>query len=214
MPRRRQAVRCTAHRTNGQPCGGWAVHGATVCAAHGGSAPQVQAAARERLATEAAARLGLPVATTASEAMQDGLDRANGLVGWLIARLQALDPADLTWSTSQRRIRPPTTPGGQPQVEVVQASRVHPLFHMYERGEMRLTRLAEAMARLGIEQRRASVLERDGAAISALFDRLVTEYAVMWRWTVQERAEARAVVARLFHEQAALEGGDTSGGGG
>jgi hypothetical protein len=33
----------------------------------------------------------------------------------------------------------------------------------------------------------------------------------MWRWSAQERAEARAVVARLFHEQAAIEGGDTGG---
>ena len=62
-------------------------------------------------------------------------------------------------------------------VEVTQASRVHPLFAMWERGEARLTRIAVDMARLGIEQRRASVLERDGATISALFDRLVTEYA-------------------------------------
>ena len=36
----------------------------------------------------------------------------------------------------------------------------------------------------------------------------------MWRWTARERAEARAVVARLFHEQAAIEGGNTGDGGG
>ena len=33
-----------------KPCGAWAVHGSTVCAAHGGDAPQVMAAAKKRLA--------------------------------------------------------------------------------------------------------------------------------------------------------------------
>jgi hypothetical protein len=211
-------ARCGAHaRSTGGPCkrgagAGTSHKGWGRCSNHGGNSPNGQKFA-ERLAAEAAAeRLGLPVSTTAAEALQDGLDRANGLVVWLVSRLQALDPADLTWGLAQRRIRQPTTPGGQPQVEVVQTSRVHPLFLLWERGEMRLTRLAEAMARLGIEQHRASVMERDGAAISALFDRLVTEYAQKWQWTVQERAEARAVVARLFHEQAAIEGGTTGDG--
>jgi|HubBroStandDraft_3_1064219.scaffolds.fasta_scaffold27334_4 hypothetical protein len=209
--------RCGAHaRSTGQSCkrgagAGTSHPGTGLCSNHGGSSPGGTKQA-ERLAVEAAAeRLGLPVATTAAAAMQDGLDRANGLVVWLVSQLGALDPADLTWGLTQRRIRPAAEPGGQPAVEVTQASRVHPLFAMWERGEARLTRIAVDMARLGIEQRRASVLEQDGATISALFDRLVTEYAQMWRWSAQERAEARAVVARLFHEQAAIEGGDTGG---
>jgi len=41
--------RCTAHRTNGEPCRSFATHGGTVCRVHGGSAPQVKAAAAERL---------------------------------------------------------------------------------------------------------------------------------------------------------------------
>jgi hypothetical protein len=46
----RCAVRCTAHRTNGQPCRAWAVRGAQVCWSHGGASPQVRRAARRRLA--------------------------------------------------------------------------------------------------------------------------------------------------------------------
>jgi hypothetical protein len=42
--------RCTAHgRTSGKPCRNWPVPGATVCRLHGGSAPQVREAARQRL---------------------------------------------------------------------------------------------------------------------------------------------------------------------
>lgn len=40
---------CSAKRTNGEPCRGQAISGATVCRVHGGNAPQVREAARLRL---------------------------------------------------------------------------------------------------------------------------------------------------------------------
>ncbi len=52
MPRRRQARRCTARRTNGLMCGCFAIVGGLVCAAHGGRAPQVRAAAERRRVEE------------------------------------------------------------------------------------------------------------------------------------------------------------------
>lgn len=45
----RPAVRCHAHRTNGEPCGNYAMHGASVCHAHGGRAPAVRKAAQRRM---------------------------------------------------------------------------------------------------------------------------------------------------------------------
>lgn len=45
----RTRQRCTAHKTNGQPCKQWAIHGARVCRSHGGAAPQVKRAAEERI---------------------------------------------------------------------------------------------------------------------------------------------------------------------
>lgn len=42
MTRKRQRRRCRARRTDGQPCGAYAVLGAPVCSAHGGSAPKVR----------------------------------------------------------------------------------------------------------------------------------------------------------------------------
>jgi hypothetical protein len=49
MARIRWAVRCHAHRTNGQPCGAWSISGGYVCTAHGGRIGQVKAAAQRRL---------------------------------------------------------------------------------------------------------------------------------------------------------------------
>lgn len=45
----KDAKTCTAHRTDGEPCRNPAIKGAEVCRHHGGSAPQVKAAARRRL---------------------------------------------------------------------------------------------------------------------------------------------------------------------
>jgi hypothetical protein len=53
LPKRvRWRVRCTAHRSNGQPCRAWSVHGASVCVAHGGAARQVRRAGLRRVAIE------------------------------------------------------------------------------------------------------------------------------------------------------------------
>jgi hypothetical protein len=49
MARVRPAVRCSANRTNGQPCRGYAIVGGNVCRAHGGAAPQVRDAANRRV---------------------------------------------------------------------------------------------------------------------------------------------------------------------
>jgi len=45
VARVRQARRCSARRTNGEPCRAYAIVGGTVCRVHGGSAPQVRHAA-------------------------------------------------------------------------------------------------------------------------------------------------------------------------
>ena len=75
---------CTARRTDGQPCKASAIKGATVCRVHGGSAPQVRAAAQRRLleaADPAAAEL-VHLALDAESpnvrlaAVRDLLDRA------------------------------------------------------------------------------------------------------------------------------------------
>lgn len=49
MARVRPAVHCSATRTNGQPCGAYAIVGGRVCRAHGGAAPQVRDVANRRV---------------------------------------------------------------------------------------------------------------------------------------------------------------------
>lgn len=77
---------CTAKRRNGEPCLNYAIRGAKVCRMHGGSAPQVRAAAQVRILMAsdlAAAKLvDLMQSPTVDDrvklaAAKDLLDRAN-----------------------------------------------------------------------------------------------------------------------------------------
>jgi hypothetical protein len=68
MKARRQ--RCTAHLSDGsRQCGRWAINGGTVCATHGGQAPQVKKSARERLEA-----LIDPAIDALRDVLQRGLD--------------------------------------------------------------------------------------------------------------------------------------------
>jgi hypothetical protein len=49
VARVRQARRCKARRTNGEPCGNYAINGGYVCRMHGGASPNALRAAEWRL---------------------------------------------------------------------------------------------------------------------------------------------------------------------
>ena len=168
-------VTCTATaKSTGARCRRSPVAGATVCQVHGGAAPQVKAAAKERLAAQAATRLGLPVETSAAEALQDGLARLNGEVLWLQERVSQIPEDDLTWGVTKRKIKPAAEEGGQPSVEVEQQARKHVLWVALDDAIARRSAVATEMARLGIEARQARVLELVGARLADGLERALT----------------------------------------
>ena len=68
-----ESRRCTAHSSQtGEPCKKAAIRGGTVCASHGGQAPQVKKTARERLEA-----LIDPAINTLRKVLQQGLDTGN-----------------------------------------------------------------------------------------------------------------------------------------
>jgi hypothetical protein len=169
MAKTRQARRCTARKTNGEPCAAWAMRGATVCRVHGGSARQVRAAATERLALDVANRLAIPVTTTASDALQDALDRVNGQVIYLAELVSKLTPEELVWGTVQRRVHTRQGPEGESggaSMVATQGERPHPYWVAMNEAIARRSQIAEAMTKLGIADRQAHVLEVVGARLA------------------------------------------------
>jgi hypothetical protein len=99
-------ARCTATNRQGRRCGKSPILGGTVCRMHGGAAPQVQAAAEERLRAlvhPAITRLAQLVDQTefpsvAIAAVKDVLDR-NGSLG------KAREHFDVNVTTAEARVQ-------------------------------------------------------------------------------------------------------------
>ena len=97
---------CKAKKSNGQPCGRYAIHGAEVCPAHGGRAPQVRAAAARRFAIEAAtaqvARFGGRIDISPADALLELVSTKAAEVAYWERIVADLDAEALTWGITKR----------------------------------------------------------------------------------------------------------------
>jgi hypothetical protein len=168
MGRTRQASKCTAHCSDGRSCKNFAVTGAVVCAAHGGRAPQVKAAAARRAlaakAHAAATTLGLDVEDADPAALLlEEVSRAAGICRWLQQRVGELDPAVLTWSIAGR------TAGKQAQGSVDFAEKraqIHPLVQLYAQERGHLLRACQVTLAAGVAARQIELAEELGGHIA------------------------------------------------
>lgn len=187
-------TKCTGHNARGLPCGNRPIRGGTVCSTHGGSAPQVKAAAQQRQVEAAAQRIvgsvwnpdAAPV-TNAVEAMQQLAGRLQHAADVLGARLDSGQPpceacgrADLAMDS----------PAAVAWLRVLREDR----------------QLLEAMERLGIAERfvqlEADQVRRMAAAVGLMFEEL--------KWDREQReAGTRVLMAALRAETgtSAIEGG-------
>lgn len=171
---------CGGKNRSGSPCRlpagfGTSHPGWGRCRHHAGASPTHERSVAEAQARAACAKFGLPVRTTAAQALRDELARSNGAVVYLLAKVQQLDEAELVWGTEKRTVR--TNPGqgaerGVPQVEVTQSARVHVWVSLLFAERQHLARLAADMARIGIEERVARVTEAQVTLLNRLMDAL------------------------------------------
>lgn len=155
---------CRSLRTDGEPCERWAIAGGTVCPAHGGSAPQVKAAARRRLqATHLEGSIGAMLAELEADALDvspvavllEQVARTHAMVQVLGAMVGELEPSgqarhDVTADGTPTRLYGTNHLGdGAP----------HVLVEMYATWIDRATRASKLACDAGVEERLVALAE-------------------------------------------------------
>lgn len=182
--------RCTASRSNGQPCNKPPVRGAMVCATHGGSAPQVKAAAAARVA-EAEVRRGLARLDVAP--VDDPFTELSKLAGQVVAWKDALagkvnrltgGGCDRCGGDDVDRIRYEATGAGTEQLRAEVA--------LFERALDRCASVLGLIAKLNIDERMARISERQADAVVRAVDAAIAAAGI----TGPAAVAARQVAAR------------------
>jgi hypothetical protein len=174
-----KAERCTGTaKSTGERCTQPAIPGGTVCRYHGGGAPQVKAAAEQRLlfrrAVLEAETLGLPREIDPHTALLEELHRTAGAVQWLAAVVADLERAQVAGDSVWVRL--------------------------YGDERDRLVKVAKTCVDVGIEERRVRLAESAGAQLAAVVR------AVLDRLGLSD--EQRVLALQVVPEEFRRLGGD------
>jgi ribosomal protein L35AE/L33A len=162
--------RCNGTTSAGGRCRKQPVKGATVCRTHGGSAPQVRAAAEQRLlerqALVAAEAFGLPREVDPHTALLEELHRAAGAVQWLGALVADLERESIVWGkvkeTHGTQLEKGTDNG------TTKAAAVNVWVRLWTEERDRLAKVAKTCVDVGIEERRVRLAESAGQQLAAV----------------------------------------------
>lgn len=173
-------MKCTAHRSNGEPCNNWSIKGAEVCRNHGGSAPRVKAAAARRTSEAKAAEkmrlFAAPVDIDPANALLELVQWTAGEVRYWraeVARIAEHEAEKLTWSqTSHEDGTTPGEDGGYFDKDVTEAV-PHVAYRMLTDAQDRLAKYAAAALRAGVEERRVRLAEDQGALVAQVIRRIL-----------------------------------------
>lgn len=162
-------MQCIAHRRDGTQCHNHAIRGAHVCRMHGGTAPQVQAAARRRLeaeqAAEAVVTFGLPRDVDPHVALLEEVHRTAGHVAWLASKIGDFD-------SDGELVQMNVGPGGALQVvpsvwvELYQTERIH------------LARVCKAALDAGVAERQVRLAEQQGQLLAQVIQGVLQDLGV------------------------------------
>lgn len=169
-------MKCTAKRTDGEPCKAWAVTGLKVCRVHGASSPRSKAKRARAVAEEKAAKsmrlFAAPVDIDPARALVELVQWTAGEVAYWRTQVQQLadeDPKALTWGVT--RIKDGGTDGGTTLEATPNIA-----YRMLTDAQDRLAKYAAAALRAGVEERRVKLAEDQGAlvaqAIRSILDQL------------------------------------------
>lgn len=192
--------RCNRKGRNGY-CEKWPVKGAKVCATHGGSAPQVKRAARERQVRQEALARAQRMVTRAGvhldpiEHLLDSLHLAAQLMHVWGAMVAAIDAKAAEETEANGVLRGEL---GYDEVESEQGftdlivkphdrlmavnskgeARIHPYVEEYQRALERRAKFAKLCIDAGVEERRVRAAERAGEAMAELIRGVLTDLGI------------------------------------
>ena len=136
-------MKCAARKSNGEPCGAWAIKGSRVCRVHGGSARQVRNKAAERvLETRLGGELQKRKITPVTEPSKALAEVAGTVLEWMdVCHEQMAQLSRLDYSNDKRD------------------QDVRPAIALFERSLERSVATLSKMISLGIQDRVARSAE-------------------------------------------------------
>ena len=157
--------RCSGHKKNGERCKLPPMNGGTVCGSHGGRAPQVRRRAAERVAEANARQEAAKYVANAGE-LADPLGELLRVAGemvawkdWLGERVGQLQADEYRYKSGQG-------------LEQLRSE-----IGLYTQAMSQVHKVIESLAKLDLEARRTSVIERDASAIVALLQNVLGTWA-------------------------------------
>lgn len=183
--------RCTAKNSRGGRCRKRPIVGGTVCPTHGGSAPQVRAAAEARVqarqALLAAEAFGLPREVDPHTALLEELHRTAGAVAWLGAIVADLEQRDIAWGKTREKT------GGEDHGTSWEA-RPNAFVSLWQSERKHLVAVAKACHDAGIEERRVRLAESAGQQLAAVVRAVLERLGL----SAEQQLLAREVVPEEF----------------
>lgn len=173
--------KCKASKTDGTPCGNWALRGMTVCRYHGGAAPAAKKAAARRLeeekaraeAAKAVKLFGGKRDIDPSQALLDLVQWTAGEVEFWRNKVRVLaeeNEAALTWGETKTEFG---FERGQVKDVTTSEGGAHVAYRMLYAAQDRLAQYAAAALRAGVEERRVRLAEQQGDLVAMAIRRIL-----------------------------------------
>lgn len=201
--------RCSAHRTDGDPCGMQPMRGMSVCRRHGGSSKKAKAAAERRIkeqeVRELGEALGTPVELNPVDALLSLIYSSAGHVEYYrqqVTDIAEVDPDNLVWGQTGYTNKTGGEDWGTTHVEKAE---INVWLKLYNEERDRLAAYCSKAISLGIEERRVRLAETQGHQVAEairlvltdMYKRLVREYDLdeeapdLWKGWMQQVVPAR-----------------------
>lgn len=181
-PRGEMVPTCPGHTSDGLACHNFPIKGGTVCyQRHGGKAPQVQEAARNRLdrerAEKAVATLGLPRDVDPFVGLKEEIARTAGHIAWLDGIIGEMEPIDLVWGeASDEHTTSEGTGMGLKGLDTTTEAHTHRAeaglsvwLRLYQDERKHFVQVCKTAIQCGLAEREVKILEAQGKLLADVF---------------------------------------------